>query len=445
MAAALDMCRMGFATAVVAGMLGCYAPMRAKPEERALLVYAEHKSSLLAVKTKMPSKLTADMAVKFAKEHSARLLSAEARVNVAEAHKGEVGAWKNPELRLQGLRLDELTGGEPRANVALRIFPPRPGENSALEAEAEAQLSEEKANARLEELADEAFVRFLFQEALLAEEEWKAAKDAADARNSLYAAVKERVALSQATKVDEALANLSSKNAEEEVLRTKGLKDVARQALLARIGADGDVEIELVGDPLDERAIPDLPGEETLVRAALEKRPEVAAAAARVDAADAALSVERTRRWPWLTFAEVGYAFGPDVTAGLGFSFRAGMELPIFDTGSNRAARAEAERNLAERQFTAEVKRIIEEVRARLREVRAARELLQNDARTMAPALEAARTASKEAFEQGQIDLVRLHVLEEQRFSANALKLKRVRAYRQALSALNAAIGGGLK
>lgn len=427
-------------------MCGCYTPMHAKPEERALLLYAEQKRAAAeASRGKIPSKLTVDIAVKMAKEQSARLLAAEAKVKVADARSAEVGAWKNPELRLQGLRLNQITKGEPQANLALRMFPPRPGENSALEAEAQAQAASARAEFRLEEMLLEADIRFLFQEALMAEEETAAAEEAANARNNLSAAVRERAALSQATKLDEALANLSSKTAGEDVLRAKALRDTARRTLLSRIGVDVDAPVELVGEPMDGHAIPELPSEETLVRAALSNRPELAAAAARVDAADASVAVEKSRRWPWLTFAELGYDFEPNIAAGLGFTFRAGMEIPVFDTGSDRVARAEAERNLAERRFGAEVQRIVEEVRARHREAKAERELLQSYVQNLEPALEGARAASKEALEQGQIDVVRMHWMDEQRTSVNTQKLKRIRAYREALSALNLAVGGGLK
>lgn len=442
-----DRVRLAAAIAAVSGALaGCFAPQRTPPGERAL---ALHERTITPPVTPSaddlaPATLSIDEAVARAKRRSARLALAAARVHTAEARTAESGALKNPEVRVQNLRLDQAIAEAPRASTAVRVFPPRPGENDARTAAARAIENAARAELRAEELAEEGEIRWMFQEVLLFEEEMGVAGEAAGSRRALSEAVRARATASLATRVDEAYADLAAAEAAADLASVKSARDAAFAALMDRVGLRPDAGVRLVGDGADARALPALPDETALIAAALRARPEIVVSASRVDAADAAAYVERAQRWPWFSFLQVGYDVGPGVRDGLGFSFAAGIDVPVLDTHADGVARAEAERSEAQRRLEAQVESIAREVRERLREARAARELLASFEASATPVAVAAAEAAKEALAAGQIDLVRMHLVEERRAAVAMQRLRLVRRYRLAIAALGVAAGGAL-
>jgi outer membrane protein TolC len=359
-----------------------------------------------------------------------------------EATAEEEGQIDNPQIRIQNIRLDRLVNNQPRVDVALRVTPPRPGEVGARMAVARAEGSAARAEARFEEQAAEAEVRFLFVNVLLFDAEIEAATAAAEAQKRLHGIIKARMEQAQATRVDEASAELASKEADYDREELKADRGAAYGALLDRIGLPANADVRLIGDPLDLERLPELPSEDAFIAAALKARPEIAAAAALVDAADASIYLEKTQQWPWLSFVQLGYSFAPDIQEGLGWTFGAGVEIPVFSVNRGAILRAEADRAAAEAALKGAVEGVVIEVRDRLREARAARDVAIAYARDAGPAAARAAEAAKAALNAAQVDATEMELIEERRFKMIMRKLKLLRRYHEAALALTAAAAG---
>jgi len=288
----------------------------------------------------------------------------------------------------------------------------------------------------------EAEARWAFENVLLFDAEIEAANVEAETGKELAAAVKTRVERSQATRMDEALTLLAREESSQETAELRAEREIALGALLDLIGLPASTQVRLVGPPLDPAHLPELPGEEALVEAALTARPELEVAAARMDAAAAGAYIERAKRWPWVSFVQLGYDFEPSVRDGLGWTFGAGVEVPLFSLNSGSVARADAETTEARRGFEGGVARVAREVRDRLREARAARDLVRSFKESAVPAADRASSEEKAALDAGQSDLMRLAMVEERRGGVRRQRLKLLRRYHEAMAALRTAVGG---
>jgi cobalt-zinc-cadmium efflux system outer membrane protein len=364
-----------------------------------------------------------------------------ARAQVAEAVTEEEGQLENPELRISGIQLDDILQDKPKLDLGLRISPARPGEIDAKVAAARAEASAVRAEAKMEENLAEAEARWMFANVLLFDAEIEAAEAEAAARKKLADVTRARVERALATRVDEAFAALEREEAAEEAADLKAQREVALGALLDRLGLPPSSKVRLVGDPIDPASLPALPEEEALVEAALAARPELAAAAARMDVAGANAYIERTKRWPWISFVQLGYDFEPSVREGLGWTFAAAVELPLFSINTGGVLRADAQKVEARRVFEAEVSRIVAEVRARHREARTARDLVRSYRDRAVQAADSASEAVAAALDAGQSDLVEMALVERQRSATRRQRLKLLRRYHEALAALSAAVG----
>lgn len=205
-------------------------------------------------------------------------------------------------------------------------------------------------------------------------------------------------------------------SAEADLLRFRAELARSEEALL-RVRLERDRELRflaaLLGEPapiaasrLVEPAIPAIPDgdPDTLARSALARRPDVAAARARVAQAHEAARFERARQIPTVALT-AGYkrTFGLDTgLAGLV------IPLPIFDANAGNVARAEAEAQAAEARLAALESRLLAGGAA---EIAAARELraraLTVEQDLVRPA-EGARDAATAAFDEGAADVLRL-------------------------------------
>lgn len=429
-----------------ATLTACYSPSRTAAPDRALMVYRASRSARAEAPPDVvpPQTLTLEGAVAMAKSRSARVAAGQARIAVAEARTEEAGQIENPQVRVSNIRLDQYVNDKPRLDVGLRISPARPGEIDANVAFARAEESEVRAEVLVEQQEDEAEVRWLFEEVLLFDAELTALDAAVEARRRLGSVVKARLDRQLATRIDDAYAELSSMEAEQDRAEARALRGAAYEALMDRLGLPRTAEVKLVGEPPSADRLPELPGEEAVVEAALRARPEIAAAAARIDAASAETYLQKAKRWPWFSFVQFGYEFEPDIEDPLGFSFQAGIEVPLFSLNSGGVRRAEAEGAEARRTFEAEVERIAREVRDRLREARAARELVLTFRNGAIPAADRAASEVKAALDVGQVDLLQMELVEERRIELRMQELKRLRDYYEARAELRQAAGGKL-
>jgi outer membrane protein TolC len=424
--------------------------MHTSGEDRALAIYREtlrraqdpSASPDPSASASAPSTLTADQAVEIAKRRSARIAAASARAAAIEAVAEEEGQLDNPELRVTNVRLDQLINNVPRVDVGLRVSPPRPGELGAATAVARAEGGVARAEARVEEQEVEAEVRWLFSNVLLLDAEIEAAGTAAAAKKRLHEITKARMDQAVATKVDEAYAELASRESDQDRAEFMADRKSAYGALMARLGLPESAEVHLVGDVFDLSTLPEVPDESALIAAALKARPEIAGAAARIDAADASIYLEKTKRWPWFSFVQVGYQFAPRLQEGLAWSFEAGVELPLLSTNQGGLMLAEAQRTEAEATLKSEVERITHEVRDRLREALVSRELVRAYLASSVPAADRTALEAKAALEAAQVDALQMELIEERRTRVTTRKLKLLRRYHYALWELGAVVGG---
>lgn len=450
--------------ALLPALVGCAAPLQAPGSERAIALYRESLGPKGALSFRReealrrgaarsaasppdaaPRVLTVDDAISLAKKNSARLAALESGAAAAEAGALAANRHKNPELRISQLRLDQFVEGAPQARAALRFSPDRPGEIDADVAEARATQAEAQSGARAEVIAIESDVRWLFDDVALLDAEIAAAHAVAEARRSLAEQMKSRLAASEATAIDEAMAELSAVEAEADVAELRARRSEVLGALLDRIGLDPKATVEVVGEPPLAWPPADLPSEQALVEEALRRRPEVAIASARIDAADARIFAERSKRWPWLSFVELGYQFTPETRmTGLGWTLQAGVELPIFDTNRAGVAASEGARSASQRALAGEVEAVTREVRLYLREAEATRALVTELRARVLPASERAAHARRRALEGRTVDVIEALSVDAQRVKVELRLLGLIRRYRTAVSELRRAVGGRL-
>ncbi len=389
--------------------------------------------------------LTLDTAIALAKRNSARLAAIDARIRAADAAIEAAGQRNNPELRatnVRGGRAIDL-GQFPRVVPRLRFSPERPGEIPAREAEARAASNDARAEARIEESAIEAEVRWLFDDAVLLDAEIVAAERAAATRRRLATQTRDRLTTGTATSIDVSLADLHAIEADARVVERRSRRALVVADLLDRIGRPPGTKLQLLGDPTVWPP-PPLPSEQTLIETALKRSPRVSGAAARIDGASARLDLEQTRRWPWFRFVEVGYELEPSLTNVPLWTVGAGIELPIFSTNGGAIREAEASRAAAKQRFEAEVESIVRDVRGRLREANAAATMVSEFRSAALPILEHASTETARALENNTIDMLRALTIDERRFQVELQLLTLVRRYRTAVDALRRAVGGPL-
>lgn len=468
---ARDRSRYALLAPLCLSLTGCYAPLQTAGSDRAIALYHEGRSPSGALALRREDSdsagpkhaagaagapvsasaadaelgaLTADRAVAMAKDNSAHLAALEAHATTAAADVAATDQLPNPTLIVSNLHLDDVLYGEPSLKAALRLKTPRPGEIAAKVAQARAAEATARAEARAEALAIEADVRWLFDDVLLLDAEIAAAEAVAAARRALATRMKERLDVSEATMIDEAMVELAATVAEQDSAERRARRAQAKSELLDRIGLDPAATVHLVGDRAAAWPPPALPSEETLVETALRRRPEIQIAAARIDGADARVHIESANRVPWVSSVEVGYEFAPNVEAGLGWVFRAGIDLPIFNTNRAALGAATSARTAEKRALAAEVERVAREVRQRLREANAAEALATELQRRARPVAERAGIETKRALEDRGIDVIRALSVDEQRVIVELRLLRLVRSYRTAVAELRRAVGGRL-
>jgi len=184
-------------------------------------------------------------------------------------------------------------------------------------------------------------------------------------------------------------------------------------------------------------------GPEALTEQALRSRPELRATQTRVGEAAAAVYLERSKAWPWLSWAQVGYAIGSNAPT-IPVSFGLALDLPIFswNRGEIRAARArQRQRELEERVGVASVAAEVGEALARVE--RATARIAEIEA-TLLPTVDEAVRQAEAALAAGALDPVAAGEVAARRVTARRLHLAALYERRDAMISLEAAVGGRL-
>lgn len=435
-------------------LAGCAIPVRSSGRDDALRLYHDQMRTEDARPGSadaadqgpvvIPSELTVDAAITIAKDRSAKLVELKARADQAKAQVGVAASLQNPELQVQGLRLDQILDGQPRERTTVKVPLPRPGEVDARIAAAQADEATATAALRAAELEIEADVRWLFDDVLLLDAQIKAADAVVAARDAVAVQMKARLDAQQATALDETMAAITAAEAVEDRVALAALRSASRARLFVQLGMPADADVKIVGAPPETWPPPPLPEERPLIELALQRRPEIEAAIAKMDSADARTYAEQVKRWPWLTFVELGYAVGPNVKEGLGFTFQAGVELPIFNTNSKGVAAAEAGQRAAKANLANAVQTVSRDVRVRREAARVAEQQVTELKTRVLPASGRAGAEIQKALSGHDVDVVLALMVDVRRVRVELLYLDAIRRYRAAVSDLRRSVGGSL-
>ncbi|MFO0591318.1 MAG: TolC family protein [Polyangiaceae bacterium] len=433
-------------------LAGCAIPVRSTSRDEALRLYhAEPRieagsapASPEGAALPIPEQLTVDDAIALAKERSAKLVELRARADQAKAEVGVAARLPNPEVQVQNLRMDQVLDGKPRERTTVKMPLPRPGEIDARIAAAQADEASATAALHAAEMDIEGDVRWLFDDVLLLDAQIKAADAVVAARDAVAAQMKARLDAQQATALDETLAAVTAAEAVEDRVSLASQRAATRAALFVQLGLSADANIKIVGAPPEAWPPAPLPTERALIEQALQRRPEVESAIAKMDAADARTYAEKVKRWPWLTFVELGYEIGPTVKDGQGFTFQAGVELPIFNTNQKGVAAAEAEQKAAKANLANAVQTISREIRIRLQSARIAEQQVDDLRSRVLPASARAGVEIQKALSGHDVDVVLALMVDVRRVRVELLYLDAIRRYRAAVSDLRRSVGGNL-
>ncbi|HEV7768361.1 MAG TPA: TolC family protein [Thermoanaerobaculia bacterium] len=255
----------------------------------------------------------------------------------------------------------------------------------------------------------------------------RAAVDLARAEALHAARIRERVLREEIVAIhtrrleagDEATPEVARARAEERSAAAMALADAARieTARDTLAGAIGIPRTALPRDiDLQQRDVTrSSASDATLYELALTARPDVLAALARYDAADAAYRLEVQRQYPDLNlFPGLGW----DQSA-FKWTIGAAAELPIFNRHEGPIARADAERERAAMELVALQARILSAVDTARTQERNARERLAAATR-VAEARESLLASGRKQFSAGEIDRLVLRLQEVESAAAEA-------------------------
>lgn len=412
---------------VLASGPGCYTPARTSVVERTRGLWAEPALAPLD-----GGALHLEDALTRAKAQSAEIEARRAQARAARAAAEAAGPAENPELRVGQLRLDRLTHDDPEVEVKLRVKPPRPVESEARRAEADAEARASEADVSQAELAAEGEARAAYYEAAALSEVVAAARAREAVEQRRLALIERAVADGRETQLDLASAKLEREDVAQDraMFERERARSLAR--LSARIGAALPDDVAL--DRLDREAIAALalPDEKRLIELSLSRSPELVRRAAEVDAAEARADRERTGQAPWFSFLELGYDFSRTTVDPEGFTFGAGLTLPIFDTKSAAIEAADAEVEARKRRLDADAaaaKLDVDAARGSLSGAQA--ELAQR--RTLRAAAKTVVDEAERALASGRVDELE-KVAAERKLAA--IELEEAKSLRRAVAAL---------
>lgn len=367
--------------------------------------------------------LTPEQTLTLALAHDPELAMQRARTGTAMAEVGAARQIDNPQLRLTNFHVDEAAAGQPRLDVGLRVPIPRPGTVRARVAGAEQAAAVEHdltddAERRLRTRVSVLFARLAQRTADL-EHTARAMQLRAERCDRLA----ERAEQAVATRVDVAMAEIELAEAKREHGEARHALAAVEDELARLAGVRGPVRFQV--DPTQLGLVQVALDRDALTEHALASRPELRAAHASVEEAQAEAHVAKSRAWPWFDWAELQYRASPDATPAT-FSLAVAMELPMlsWNRGEIAASRARVrERRVRERSVIVVIAAEVDEAAAEVERTAARVVELEQE---LLPAIEQARREAHDALATGALDPL----------VANALDVRAVDARREHLAAL---------
>jgi outer membrane protein TolC len=356
------------------------------------------------------SGLTEEDAVTLALQNSPQVKFRGHFVDEAKAMT-EVGlSWNNPQLRVGGLRYDQLIdplvdrrsyGDHPfyHSSVALRWSPPGLGERTARRAEGLANEAEAQTDLAIARRETTALVRKLHAKVLSYDAEIALDREVLDQRAKLRALVKKRLDQQSGTLLDQSLSDVDYLDARMLLAEVEVQRRAAYDQLLLQLGMASGETIQLVGAAQDTCTAPEEASK--LAEKARTANPRVHLLEAQEQATDA----ERRRRGlelvPWLDYLQVGYGMaGDNRPSYIAFQFQ--LTLPLFDwKRPHRRALLARHEGLAER-IQAE-NRMMADLALRASSAQAEQVALVERYREAATVVENGLAHLREALEQGRI------------------------------------------
>lgn len=347
--------------------------------------------------------LTLADALQRARTTSAARRAATVRLAAAKEALPAAGRLLNP---LSELRWENFASGTP-GGFPLDVFATltQPvelgGERAARRGSARATV--EGARAALSGLEAEADLQVTrrYLEALRARDGAAALRAQAGALGELVRILERRVAEGVAAEADLRRLEVERARVDLERLRHEVAATRALHVLAGLLGPGAPVSLDALQSPV---APPVSARDEAGLAATVERRPDVAAARARVDAAREALRFEEARRVP-----DLNVTGGWKRTSGLDTGvFAVTVPVPLFDRNAVGVALARGQSQGAEQELAHVRALAAADVRAT---ADAARRLADEAARlraALAPPAAIARSAARAAFDSGAGDLLRV-------------------------------------
>lgn len=230
----------------------------------------------------------------------------------------------------------------------------------------------------------------LYLEAIKARASLEAAQADLALAMELLQLAEDQKASGTGTAIDVTRARVRLSAARQAELAAKTAVRDADARLKRRLGLDPSAVLELTETA--EGAVSDPPGDEALAAAALERRPDVAAQRAQVEAARMAYEAARRARWPALVAAADYGSIGSRFAEGLPtWSAGVTLRLPLFEGGELEARQAEAKAHWRREEL--QLQELEREVRLQVELARSALELAKG---RYGLAVEALRQAEEE-------------------------------------------------
>ncbi len=273
--------------------------------------------------------------VRKARSDNPELVAARFDRSAAEADVRTASAMENPTLRLEWLHMQEDRVSRMGFGAGLAWAPPQPGVWGAGKDEARARVEAVKADLRERAAVVEYDVRKLCAAIDSVREAEQLAARSVATRKSLVEALARRVEHGASTRIDLVTARLSLTRAERDrdLLALEHARGLRELAMVVGLPASASFELR---DPE--------PSEEPAPLPKTAPSPQLFAGdRARAEAAQASLSRERARRYPWLQLASLPrFRVNEQSSYPLDFAMAVDVTLPIFDQNGGRIDRARA-------------------------------------------------------------------------------------------------------
>ena len=353
--------------------------------------------------------LTESDAVGLALQNSPQVKARTDYLDEAQALTEAGLAWNNPQLRMSGLRYDELIdpmidrrsyGTHPlyHGSLALRWSPPGLGERGARRAEGQANEADTRMDVAVARRDTAALVRKLHAQILSYDAEIALDREVIDQRAKLRGLVKSRLDQQMGTLLDQSLAEVDYLDARTELAGVEVRRRAAYDQLLLQLGLPEGESVTLAGS---EQSCAAAEPSSKLAERARAANPRLRL----LEAQDRAVSAERTRRKleliPWLDYVQVGYGFAGDNNPSY-VAFQLQLTLPLLDwKGPHRRALTARHEALTERVRAED--RMLSDLVLRASAAQAEQSALVSRYREAAATVEGGLAHLREALEKGRV------------------------------------------